>query len=79
VVVRIFDLEAVIAGLQPHEIVADISGGTKAMTAGLTLACLARDRDMQFMKRPRDTSGHEKLKTPAEPVRIDTTFVLSGS
>jgi hypothetical protein len=79
VVVRIFDLEAVIAGLQPHEIVADISGGTKAMTAGLTLACLARDRDMQFMKRPRDVSGHEKLGADAEPIRIDTTFILSES
>jgi len=59
--------------------VADISGGTKPMAAGMALACLARNRDMQFMKRPRDTSGHETPATTAEPIRIDTTFVLSGS
>lgn len=75
--VRIFDLEAVIAGLQPHEIVADISGGTKAMTAGVTLACLARDRDMQFMKKPRDAAGRILPAGLAQPVRVDTTFFLS--
>lgn len=75
--VRIFDTETEAAGLQPDEIVADISGGTKPMTAGMTLACLARDRDMQFMKKPRDASGHVRSGTIAEPIRVDTTFLLS--
>ena len=76
--VRIFDSEAPAAGLQPHEIVADISGGTKPMTAGMTLARLARDRDMQFMKRLRDAAGCVLPGGMAEPVRVDTTFFLSG-
>lgn len=77
-VVRIFDREALIAGLQPHEIVADISGGSKAMTAGVVLACLARDRDMQFLKMVRDDNGRILPNTPPEPVRVDTTFFLSA-
>lgn len=78
-VVRIFDVEAPAAGLLPQDIVADISGGSKAMSAGVVLACLARDRDMQFLKTPRDVFGHEKPGAAAEPVRIDTTFILSES
>lgn len=32
-----------------HELVADVTGGFKTMTVGLTLACLARDRDLQYV------------------------------
>ena len=77
-VVRIFDTEAPAAGLQPEDIVADISGGSKAMTAGVALACLARDRDMQSLKALRDTAGRLLPDGLAEPVRVDTTFFLSG-
>ena len=77
-VVRIFDTEAPAAGLQPHDIVADISGGSKAMTAGVALACLARDRDMQFLKAARDGNGRILPNAPLEPMRVDTTFFLSS-
>lgn len=77
-VVRIFDVEAPAAGLPPQDIVADISGGSKAMSAGVVLACLARDRDMQFLKTPRDGNGRILSGAPPKPVRVDTTFFLSN-
>lgn len=35
--------------LKSYELVADVTGGFKTMTVGLTLACLARDRDLQYV------------------------------
>lgn len=35
--------------LKPNQLVADVTGGFKTMTIGLTLACLARDRDIQYV------------------------------
>jgi len=39
---RIYQEEAPEAGLQPQQVVADLTGGTRMMTAGVALAC--RDR-----------------------------------
>ena len=45
------------------------------MTAGMTLACLAHDRDMQYMMALRDDKGEPRRDVPPEPVKIDTTFM----
>jgi hypothetical protein len=74
-VVRILDEEAVEAGLQRGDVIADITGGTKPMTSGVAIACLARDRDMQYMKAPRDAAGQVIEGAVAEPVKIDTAFI----
>jgi len=74
-VVRILEVEAFQNNLSPNNIIADITGGTKPMTTGMGLACLARDFDMEYMKAPRDSSGHVIKGAKAEPIKIDTTFV----
>lgn len=74
-VVRIFDEEAVAAGLETGAVIADITGGMKPMTAGMALACLARNREMQYMKAPRDPSGQIVEGAEPVPIRIDATFV----
>ena len=76
-VFRIIEVEAVGKGLKPGQLIADITGGTKPMTTGMGLACLARDLDMEYMKAPRDAEGRIIPGSAAEPIRIDTTFVPS--
>jgi len=45
-------------GLREEDIVADITGGPKPMTAGMAIACLPRNRPMQYLKTVRDESGN---------------------
>jgi hypothetical protein len=40
--------------LSAGDIIADITGGTKPMTAGMAFACLDPDRDMEYMYVPRN-------------------------
>jgi len=74
-VTRIFEREAAIHKMGPQQIIADITGGMKPMTAGMTLACLAHNRDMQYMMAVRDEKGEPRRDVPTEPVKIDTTFM----
>lgn len=45
-------------GLRPHEIVADITGGLKTMTAGMLLACLPFERPAEYVASSRDAEGN---------------------
>jgi len=45
-------------GLRPHEIVADITGGLKTMTAGMLLACLPFERPVEYVASSRDAEGN---------------------
>ncbi len=74
VVVRILEQESAQVQLTATELIADITGGLKPMTAGMTLACLARQQEMVYMKRPRDAQGNPLLEQPYTPIRINTTF-----
>jgi hypothetical protein len=42
---RVFRL----SGFEPHEIVADFTGGTKPMSIGMIMACLLRERDLEYV------------------------------
>lgn len=61
-------------GLTTKDLIADFTGGLKPMTAGMTLACLAHNTDLQYMKAPRDAHGQVISGATPEPIRIDTTF-----
>jgi hypothetical protein len=74
-VTRIFSREVRRHGLPVGEVIADITGGMKPMTAGTALACLAHNRDMQYMKAVRRADGEPRRDVPTKPVRIDTTFL----
>jgi hypothetical protein len=62
-------------GLTISDCIADITGGLKPMTAGMTLAALARRCDLQYMKSLRDSSGALLDDAVPEPIRIDAAFV----
>jgi hypothetical protein len=37
------------SGLESNEIIADFTGGTKPMTVGMIMACLPRERDLEYV------------------------------
>ncbi|MFQ5861458.1 MAG: hypothetical protein ACE5IG_07930 [Dehalococcoidia bacterium] len=78
-VLRIYEQELPQRGLKAEEVIADITGGQKPMTAGMALACLAKNLDMQYMKARRNERGEPDRSVPPEPVKIDTTFIPSSA
>lgn len=55
--------EAKRLGLEESEIIADFTGGTKAMTAGMVLACVVPGRRMEYFSQlSQDKENQEDLK-----------------
>jgi len=44
--------------LEPTEIIADITSGTKPMSAGMVLAALTEGLEMEYVESRRDVEGH---------------------
>ncbi len=44
-------------GLSPIDFIADYTGGTKSMTAGMVLACSKPERKLQYLVSDRDSHG----------------------
>lgn len=64
-------------GLAEDEVMADYTGGTKSMTAGMVLACTSPRRHLQFMKpRLYKSDGRADSDAGSDPVAIDTRFEL---
>ena len=61
--------------LTKQDLIADITGGLKPMTAGMSNACLATGMDMQYMKAARKENGEPDRSTSASPILIDQEFV----
>jgi hypothetical protein len=63
--------------LSEADLIADYTGGTKSMTAGMVLACATReDRDMQYMKpRALTSDGRADPSQGADPVLVDLKFL----
>lgn len=69
--------EAKSFGLNSKDVVADFTGGTKMMTAGLVLACTPTDRDVQYMKPLAFlTDGQPDRSAGSEPRWVDLNFFL---
>jgi hypothetical protein len=51
-------------------LIADITGGTKAMTAGMLLACLEADVPTQYWSTPRDRDGNPRLVEEGCPMKV---------
>jgi hypothetical protein len=68
--------EAKAFGLAENDIIADYTGGTKSMTAGMVLACsTSEDRDTEYMKAKQVTAMGTAIPTAqAVPVLIDLNF-----
>jgi hypothetical protein len=74
VVSRVFDIEVSKAGLRNSDVIADITGGLKPMTAGMVLACVDHKCNMQYMKAPRNEAGEVIYGGIHVPIKIDTTL-----
>lgn len=59
------------------DLVADFTGGTKMMSAGMVLACIPEDRDLEYM-RPRSflEGGRPDPAAGADPKLVDLNFFL---
>lgn len=72
----IFEREAAEEGLMPHEVIADITGGTKPLTAGMILAALAVDGALEYVESRRDDRG-APIPGAQYVVLVDTKFYLT--
>ncbi|MCW5854404.1 MAG: hypothetical protein KIT87_30320, partial [Anaerolineae bacterium] len=66
-----------ISHLRPSQIICDITGGTKLMSIGAALACIADGRNMQYMASDRDWRGEPIERGTLVPVLVDVTPYLS--
>lgn len=64
------------SSLPASEMIADITGGTKSMTAGMSIACIPTDRDMQYLYTPNRLEDG-RLPPDAESIamRISTEWL----
>ena len=69
----VFEREAAEEGLTPDQIVADITGGTKPMTAGMVLAALTTGSTLEYVESERDAQG-QPVPGTLYVALVDTTF-----
>ncbi len=72
----IFSREAGEVRLEPGQVIADITGGTKQLTAGMVLAALTTGGALEYVESDRDTEG-QPIPGTLRVVEVDTTFYLS--
>ncbi len=75
VVMRILSKEMQEAGLGVTEMIADITGGTKPMTSGMALACVACHIPMQYIKTNRGVDGQVSGDSWGIPIQVDASFI----
>lgn len=73
---KVFEREAAEEGLESDQIIADITGGTKPMTAGMVLAALTTGGALEYVESKRDADGHPIEKTQ-HVVLVDTAFYVT--
>ena len=71
----IFERESVEEGLSPDRLIADITGGTKTMSAGMLLAALTTGAGLEYVESKRDSQG-QPIPDTLRVVLVDTTFYL---
>ena len=54
----LYDIAQQQTGLPPADVIADYTGGTKSMTAGMVLACSSPDRTLQYLVSEYNQAGN---------------------
>ena len=72
----IFEREAVEEGLEPGQVIADITGGTKPLTTGMVLAAITTNGALEYVESERDDQGRP-IPSTLYVVRVDTSFYLA--
>jgi len=70
---RVYAHDVVAEGLEPAEVMADMTGGLKTMTAGMVLACLPFDRTLEYVESDRDADGRP-IEGTQRAVVVDIDF-----
>ena len=73
---EVFEREAAEEGLAPEEIIADITGGTKPLTAGMVLAALTASGALEYVESERDAEGRP-IEDTQRVVLVDTGFYVT--
>lgn len=69
----IIERESVEQGLRPEQVIADVTGGTKPLSAGMVLAALATGGTLEYVESERDPDGLP-ISGTQRVVLVDTTF-----
>jgi len=73
---KILEEEAPKMGLKPEDVIADITGGLKPLTAGMILAALTVGCDLEYVETERTPEG-EPIPGTLRVVVIDLNFYIS--
>jgi hypothetical protein len=71
----IFVREAEEEGLSPGQVIADITSGTKPLTAGMLLAAITVNGNLEYIESERDDKG-QVIEGSQQVVLVDTQFYL---
>lgn len=74
-VTHVYEVELGACGLGPDQVVTDLTGGLKTMTAGALLACVPFDRPMEYLLSDRDSKG-EPVPGSERPVEVSVEFFV---
>ena len=72
----IFEREAGEAGLQPDQVIADVTGATKPMTSGMVLAAITTGGALEYVESDRDAEGRY-IPDTQRVVLVDTSFYVT--
>ncbi len=72
----VLEREAIEEGLTAEQVIADITSGTKPMTAGMVLAALTTGSDLEYVESDRDQQG-QPIRGTLRVVLVDTFFYLT--
>jgi hypothetical protein len=72
----IFEREASEEGLKSDQVIADVTGGTKPMTAGMVLAAITIGGGLEYVESDRDAEGRP-IPDTLRVVSVDTTFYVA--
>lgn len=73
---EIFEQRASEVNLTPQDIIADITGGLKPLTAGMVLAALTVGGALEYVESERDKQG-EPIPGTQRVVLVDTAFYIT--
>lgn len=71
---HVYESELKSLGLSPSEVVTDLTGGLKTMTAGALLACFSGDRPVEYLASDRDEVSGEPVIGSQRPTLVDVRF-----
>lgn len=72
----VYDREAQKEGLPPDQVIADITGGTKPLTAGMVLAAMTAGQKTEYVESERDSEGFP-IENTRRVILVDADFVVT--